>query len=178
MLSQKRGGIFCLNPYICPIKNAMIDYPAHGSKYFDLRELVDQRTWGILGYKCASLIDPKIVVIIDLVRELSGMPTTVNNWHFAKPGETVYNSSGFRAIWDKTGGLLSQHRCGRAADVKVRGLIPAQVHALINANAKRFERAGLTTMESLEFTRSWSHLDCRPKVSGWHPEDGFLIVKP
>ena len=153
----------------------MPDYPIHGSKYFDVREFVDERTWGIRGVKAAELIDTKIVAICDLIREKTGLPVTVNNWHFAKPGATVYKASGYRAIWEKVGGQLSQHRCGRAADVKVKGLIPLRVFQIIQANKAEFEAAGLTTMEDLRFTPSWTHLDCRPRLEG---NTGILIVKP
>lgn len=153
----------------------MPDYPIHGSKYFDVREYVDARTWGVLGVKSAWLIDPKIVAICDLIREKSGVPVTVNNWHFAKPGATVYKASGYRAIWEKVGGQLSQHRCGRAADVKVKGLIPLRVFQIIQANKAEFEAAGLTTMEDLRFTPTWTHLDCRARLEG---NTGILIVKP
>ena len=153
-------------------------YPIHDSQYFDCREWVDEKTWKILGIKSQWLIDPNIVRVADLLREKANAPVTVNNWSFARPGETVYKSSGFRAVWDRTGGQLSQHRCGRAGDFKVRGYAPAQVHHLILANAAEFEAAGLTAMEDLVFTRSWSHLDVRPKIDGIHPEKGFLIVKP
>lgn len=153
-------------------------YPVHSSPYFDIREFVDERTWRIMGRKSQWLIDPKIVRVADLLRQMSGVPVTVNNWFFARPGESVYDSSGFRAVWDETGGDLSQHRCGRAADFKVRGFSPGAVHILVLANSLEFEAAGLTTMESLEFTKTWSHLDVRAKIEGVHPEFGFLIVKP
>lgn len=153
----------------------MPDYPIHGSKYFDCREFVDQRTWGIRGVKSAELIDPKIVRICDLIREKTGVPVTVNNWHFAKPGETVYKASGYRAIWEKVGGQLSQHRCGRAADVKVKGLMPLQVFQIIEENKAEFQAAGLTTMEDLKYTTTWLHVDCRPRLGG---STGFKIVKP
>ena len=156
----------------------MPTYPIHGSKYFDIREFVDERTWKILGVKAACLIDPAIIRVADLLRQKTGQPVTVNNWSFAKPGETVYKASGYRAIWEKVGGQLSQHRCGRAADFKVRGMRPAQVFALIMANQAEFEAAGLTTVEALEFTRTWLHLDVRPRVDGWHPNAAFLIVRP
>jgi len=156
----------------------MPTYPLHNSQHFDVREFVDERTWNILGVKAACLIDPAIVRVCDLLREKAGVPVRVNTWHYAKPGETVYKASGYRATWEKVGGELSQHRCGRAADVKIVGLTPKAVMALITANQAEFEAAGLTTVESLQFTRSWNHLDCRPKVQGWHPVKGFLVVKP
>jgi hypothetical protein len=156
----------------------MVEFPIHGSKYFDVRELVDARTWNILGVKAQWMVSPEIVRVCDKLREITGLPVTVNNWHFAKKGDTVYDSSGFRAVWDKTGGLLSQHRRGTAADVKVLGMTPTIVHGIILQNSAVFEALGLTTMESLAFTRSWSHLDCRPRIEGIHPKNGFLIVEP
>lgn len=149
----------------------MPDYPIHGSKHFDCREFVDARTWGVLGVKAAWLVGPKIVAICDLIREKTGVPVTVNNWHMGGN----YDSSGYRAIWDATGGKLSQHRCGRAADVKVKGLAPLQVFQIIQANKAEFEAAGLTTMEDLRYTPTWTHLDCRPRLEG---NTGILIVKP
>lgn len=134
--------------------------PLHGSLYFDVREFVDSRTFDVLGKNAAWLIDPKIVRVCDLLRELSGRPVTVNNWHFAKSG-TIYKASGFRAIWEKVGGQLSQHRCGRAADVKVKGMKPSEVLVLISKNKDAFMAAGLTAIEGIKHTPTWVHLDTR-----------------
>lgn len=147
----------------------------HGSRWFDIVEFVDKRTWQALGWKAACLIDPKNVRVCDLIREKSLSPTWVNNW-FMKNGK--FDSSGYRAIWDSTGGSLSQHRCGRAADVKVVGLKPYQVFELIMDNRIEFEEAGLTTIENIKLTPSWLHIDVRPRIDGWHPKTGFLIVDP
>lgn len=151
------------------------EIPIHGSKFFYIVEFVDKRTWQALGFKAACLIDPAIVRVCDLLREKAGSPVWINNW-FIKGG--AFDSSGYRAIWDGTGGSLSQHRCGRAADPKVVGLKPKQVFELIMDNAAEFEAAGLTTMENLKFTPTWNHLDTRPRIEGWHPKSGFLIVDP
>jgi len=155
----------------------MPEYPIHGSKWFDVREFVDSSTWNLLGIKAQWMISPQIVRVCDRLRELTGVPVTVNNWHFAKKSN-VFKSSGFRAVWDKTGGQLSQHRRGTAADVKVLGMAPIQVHRLIFAHEAEFKALGLTTLESLGYTRTWSHLDCRPVIEGVTPEIGFLIVEP
>lgn len=156
----------------------MPTYPIHGSKYFDIREFVDERTWKAMGVKAACLIEVRTVRVADLVRLKSGLITVVNNWHFAEPGEPVYKASGYRAPWEKVGGQLSQHRRGCAEDLKVLGLRPKQVFELVMDNADEFEEAGLTTIEALEFTPSWLHLDGRPRIPGWHQKKGFLIVKP
>ena len=156
----------------------MVQYPIHGSKWFDVREYVDAKTFNALGVKAAWLVDPRIVRVCDLIREKSGLPVTLNNWHFRKPGQSLYDSSGFRAVWDNTGGKLSQHRCGRAADVKVQGWTPAQTQKLILDNKDEFMAAGLTTMENIAFTPTWLHVDCRPILVGVTPDDGFLVVDP
>lgn len=147
-------------------------YPLHGSEWFDVREFVDERTWGFLGEKAAWMVDPRIVRVCDLLREKAGVPVVVNNWHIG--GQ--YRASGFRAAWERTGGKLSQHRLGRAADAKVSGLSPAQALALIMADKQAFLAAGLTTIEDLKFTPTWIHMDCRPMLSGAAAD--FVIVKP
>ena len=154
----------------------MSEYPIHGSKYFDVREWVDRRTWEALGPKAAWLVDPKIIAVFDLLRELAGVPVTVNNWHFERGG--LFDSSGYRAIWDTTGGRLSQHRSGRAGDAKIKGMEGNGILQIVNANKEAFLKAGLTTVENTLFTKTWLHLDVRPKIQGANPEDGFLIVDP
>ncbi len=156
----------------------MPEFPLHDSPFFDVREWVDQRTWGALGPRAAWQIDPRIVRIADAVRELTGRGVMVNNWHYAKGMQQVYKSSGLRAKWDSTGGALSQHRRGCAADLKVTGMTPAAVLAAIQANKTRFLDLGLTAIENLSFTPTWLHLDCRPVLSGVHPEGDFLFVNP
>lgn len=157
----------------------MPDFPLHSSPFFDVREFVDRRTWQALGPKAASMVDVRIVRAADLLRKLAAVPITVNNWHFRKPGQPLFDSSGFRAIWDVTGGTLSQHRRGCAADFKSAAFSPAQLRRIILDNAAEFKAAGLTTMEDLEFTRTWLHCDVRTLVDEWADlAEPFLIVRP
>lgn len=147
---------------------AMPEFPIHGSKYFDVREWVDQRTWSIMGVGAAQLIDPTIIRVFDLLREKSG-PIKVNDWHTGGR----FKASGFRAIWEKTGGQLSQHRCGRAADVKSKKYKPGQLLSIIMQHKAEFMAAGLTCIESLQFTPTWLHLDCR-----YTGLDDLVFVQP
>lgn len=156
----------------------MPKYPIHGSPFFDVREFVDQRTWNLYGVKSAWFVEERIVRIADTARKISKSTIIVNNWFFADRGEKVYDSSGFRAIWDAEGGALSQHRRGCAADIKVKAFTPKQTFELIMDNEIEFKQVGLTTMEDIKITLSWNHLDCRPIIPGLNPEKGFLIVKP
>ncbi len=155
----------------------MIEFPIHNSIWFDVREWVDERTWGILGPKAAWQIDPQVIRIADVVRELSGAGVMVNNWHYRRRGQAKYQSSGLRAKWDNTGGSLSQHRRGCAGDLKVTGMAPEQVFKIIQDHKERFLSLGLTTIENLKATPTWLHYDIRPRLEGM-PEDGFLIVDP
>jgi hypothetical protein len=123
------------------------------------------------------MIDPKLVRVCDLIQELSGVPCIVNNWHFYKPGPGAkkYVSSGLRAKWDSTGVPYSQHRFGRAGDIKPRGYTPQMTLKLITDNLVLFLDAGLTTIEDISMTPTWLHVDCRPRLDG---SPDLLIVKP
>lgn len=153
----------------------MPEFPIHGSPYFDLREFVDRRTFELLGKKAAWCVDPKIVAVCDLLREKVGMPVKINTWHYAKKGQKSYVDSGFRARWSTVGAVFSQHRMGRAADVKIDGMTPTQAQILILANKAEFIAAGITAMEDVKYTPTWNHLDCRPRLEG---QDEILIVRP
>lgn len=157
----------------------MPEYPIYDSLFFDVREWVDQRTWEALGPQSASLIDPRIVHVADQLRIDTDAPLIINNWHFRKRNERLYDSSGFRAVWDRTGGQLSQHRRGFAADLKSKTHTPAQLQALIVARANKYLELGLTTMENLQYTPTWLHCDCRVLPSAWQAlATPFLIVSP
>lgn len=151
-----------------------MNVPIHGSPWFDVREWVDERTWRLLGANSAYLVDPKIIRVADLLRTLAGSPIVVNSWSWGGK----YVASGFRAVWEQTGGVLSQHRCGRAGDFKSNSLSPTRLYRIITANKDEFIAAGLSTVENLDFTPGWLHCDVRPRLPGLHPENDILIVDP
>ena len=95
----------------------------------------------------------------------------------------VYTESGWRSADTKTGSRWSQHKNSKAADVKVYyhdgkkwvKVDPKDVYALIMANEANFIKLGLTTMEDLEFTPTWNHIDTR----WWGvPVNKLVIVQP
>lgn len=158
----------------------MAKYPIFDSPFFDVREWVDKRTWEYWGdARAASHVDRRIVRIADLFRKKIGMPVTMNNWHYARPGQRVFDARGFRAIWEPTGGDLSQHRCGRACDLVVDGMTSFAMHQIVLDHADEFLALGLTTMENAASTPGWIHLDCREIVGTWLLRaKPFLIVDP
>lgn len=125
------------------------------SEHFDIREFVDPETYAIRGDKSQELVDIRIVRCAELLRELTGKPVIINTWHVGKQ----YKESGLRLPTTSTGAKFSQHKFGRAIDVKVSGINAEEVRNIIRTNWKEFKEAGLTTIE--KDTPTWVHMDCR-----------------
>lgn len=127
------------------------------SENFYLDEFIDPSTYAARGARAIELIDMRIVYACQYIRDHLGA-VTVNNW--ASGGQ--YRLSGLRPFNTTTGAKFSQHKYGRAADIKVAGKTPAEVHEFIKANAQYFiERQWITTLEELQDTPTWTHIDCR-----------------
>ena len=126
------------------------------SEIFILEEFVDPDTFQKFGKKSLWFIDPKIINIIQYIRMAIDKPITVNNWH---TGGT-YQQSGFRPPQSMIGAKMGQHRFGRAADIKCD--IPlADLFDFMTKNFKILSSLGLTTIENIEKTPTWLHLDIR-----------------
>lgn len=138
------------------------------TKNFSTQELVCPEAYELFGDQAIMFLDPKLVNLVQFLREQFG-PTVVNNWHVG--GQ--YKESGFRMPTTKTGGKLSQHKFGRAADLKFTDTTPQEVYAQIMASPQRFLNMGLACMEDINHTPTWLHVDVR-----WHTKGGILIVKP
>lgn len=125
------------------------------SKDFDLREFVDPATWQIRGEKSIELIDARLITLVQFMRDYFGVPVTINDWHTGGK----YKESGLRTFMSKTGATYSQHKFGRAADLKFSGLTPEYVRKEIRRNWPVFMDKGLTCIE--KDTPTWVHIDCR-----------------
>lgn len=125
--------------------------------FFNLRELVDPAIYAARGNNCWQLLDPDILRAADWLRGIFG-PITVNNSYAGGR----YSESGLRR-WDTTvGSRYSQHKFGRALDLKFRTPVtPQQVYAHILANQADARANGITTVEDINFTPTWLHIDCR-----------------
>lgn len=148
------------------------------SKDFYLTEFVSKNIYDQFGEKSIWFVDPRIVQLAQFTRDYFGKSITINNWYdegdaFQKalPDERQY--SGFREPACTIGGKLSQHRYGRAIDIRVSGLTPQEVYQAILAAEKQFMEAGLTTLEDIRDTPTWNHLDIRHTGL-----DKILIVRP
>lgn len=139
------------------------------SANFKLHEFIDPDTFQLFGNKAIWFIDPRLIAVVQRIRELLGVSVTINNW--ATGGS--YKLSGFRPPASKTGAKYSQHRFGRGADLKAKGLTPDQVLQVINYNWAELNALGLTTVEGTAHTPTWLHIDLRVTDG-----DELLIVNP
>ena len=135
-----------------------------------LQELMHQQVYQSWGDRSIMFLDPKIVNILQAIRNRFKVPIIMNDWH---NGGRLMNR-GFRPHYSSVGAKLSQHRFGRAADCHFGdGLTVQEVYADIMANETWYMNQGLTTVEDIRHTTTWLHLDCR-----WTNEDKIRIVQP
>jgi len=138
---------------------------------FDPREFVPPSIYNQFGAeKSWWFVDMRLPLICKQIKDdFGGAAVIINNWHFGG----VSQNSGYRTPTSTVGASLSQHRRGCAADVKVKGYTAKQVYDLILANKDKYMALGLTTLEDIADTPTWTHLDTRYTGS-----NEILIVKP
>lgn len=135
-------------------------------RYFDLRELVPPDLYMARGQSAWELIEPRLLVVADALREKFG-PLTVNNWHLGGS----YTQSGLRDPVTGIGARLSQHKRGAAIDAKFRDAAPRKVFDYLLEHADEWPL--LTVLEDVEHTPTWIHIDVR--AADWK---GIRVVKP
>lgn len=129
------------------------------TKNFYLNEFIPQSVLNQYGNSSIWFIDFKIVLISQFIRDYFNKPTYVNGIF----EDVFYDESGFRSPYSNIGTYFSQHKFGRAADIKVLDHSPFEVKTCIKTEFKsmhsKFRELGLTTME--KDTHSWTHFDVR-----------------
>ena len=153
------------------------------SKNFDIRELVPDSIWDTYKERSIWFIDPRVISFLQELRDIleeiypGRVSVNVNTW--SNGGNRT--KSGYRLPNETTGAKFSQHKFGRAVDVQVfintsggRTQIESkEINRIIFANEKRLMDKGLTTVENVEYTKGWNHLDCRHTGL-----DKLLVVNP
>jgi len=126
------------------------------SENFVIQEFVPKRVYEIFGENSIWLIDPRIVAFCQWLRDYMQKPIIINNWHRA--GQ--YDESGYRDPTSDTGAHFSQHRSGRAVDIKVEGHLPETIRQIVRLNYDTLiVKFGISTIE--KDTPTWCHVDCR-----------------
>lgn len=135
-------------------------------QHFVLQELVHPNIYNKWGDRAWEFLDQRLLQTVDQLREYFG-PITINDWHVG--GEHV--DSGLREWLSTVGAAWSQHKFGRAADLKFKTTTPIGASAVILAMPSRFPL--LTTIEDVVKTLTWLHIDVRNNQTS-----GIRIVQP
>jgi hypothetical protein len=136
---------------------------------FHLDEFVHPDYHNKFGANALWFIDHRIITVAQELRDDLGVPITINN--YMTGGQ--YKSSGLRTQGSKIGAKYSQHKYGRAIDCKFGGMTIKEVYDFILHNQDKYFGIGLSTIENIEHTPTWLHLDCR--LTGL---EEFKIVNP
>jgi len=130
------------------------------STNFYLDEFICPELYNEWGERSLKFVDIRIVHACQLLRDITGRAVVVNNWLTGGS----YRYSGVRPFDYGLGSELSQHKFGRAADVKVGYHHPQEVHRTIMEHEPEFLALGITTLEKVQYTPTWTHLDCRSSL--------------
>ena len=139
------------------------------AEFFEIQELVPDFIFRKYGQRSWQFLDVRAVNTLVALRILAGVPFTVND----KYRGGTFNFSGYRPCSTKIGASESQHRHGRAFDPKAKGMTPQQIHKIIRDNQEELMGWGLTTIEDLRDTPTWTHIDTR-----YTGMDTLNVVRP
>ena len=127
------------------------------SKNFYLDEFVDPTTYGRFGANSRWFVDTRIVAGVQFMRDKMG-PLTINDW--ANGGR--FRLSGLRPFETSIGSKWSQHKYKNGADIKSAKYSPDELHEFLKANEDLYiQNQWVTTIEKLQFTPTWTHVDNR-----------------
>jgi len=123
------------------------------SKFFDVREFVPPDVYKDRGINAWMLIDPRLIEVMDVIREAVKAPITINNYVWG--GSRRW--SGLRLSGSPYYSPYSQHSYGRAVDFLVKGMKAEEVRKLIK---QLFQDGKLPVIGlRMELRVSWVHLD-------------------
>ena len=124
-------------------------------KHFTIQELVDPETYVKLGQKALSVMDDRILMTADMIREYFNKPMTINNYNLG------LHYRGFRNANCTVGSKGSMHKQGKAIDFNVSGISDEEMRQIILKNYKTVPAFKyITGLELL--TNGWVHADVRP----------------
>ena len=136
------------------------------SNNFFIQEFVPREFYTENGNGSLKFIDQRIVLACQYIREKLAKPITINNWN--NGGERQY--SGLRPFVCSVGVPYSQHKFGRAADLKCDVYTSEEMRELVKrywGDLKKY----ISTIE--DDTVGWLHIDCR-----WTQNPDVLTIVP
>jgi len=142
----------------------MMQMPRH----FSVQELVDRHYYSRFGDRAIEFIDPRIILIVDAVRDLFDLPVYVNDWPFS--GDIQYR--GLRSFYANVGAFYSMHKFGRAIDFVVQAT-PAEVVRDAIIRQIRLRKRPFTYIRRMEVFTAWTHIDLKDST-----ERDFTLFSP
>lgn len=131
-------------------------------KHFAIHELVPEHVFQARGDKAIELLDPRLLITLDTLREKFGV-ITVNNWFWG--GNRQWSC--LRTEKSPHGSMFSQHRFGRAADCLFKSFSAEEIRKHILKNPDQFPH-----ITFLELDTDWLHFDVRncKGIVTWSPK--------
>lgn len=138
--------------------------------YFNTDELVPPEVYALLGEHSRKLIDPRIVDMLNKLREWANCPIYVNN---AARGRS---ESGLRIPTSKYYSPTSQHSVGKALDSVCDQISAKEFHKEILKNLDMYP-----DIRFIEIDVNWLHIDCRDnpddtRMKLWSPTRGYVAI--
>lgn len=135
------------------------------NKYFDMREFVSPKTWGLIKKlpqdelikKFYTLVKPETVKMAVKIREYFDAPMIINDWHLGGK----HTQRGYRLPTSRVGAKKSQHKVGRAIDFNIKGLTSDEVYLIIIKDEELFYMFGARRMENSSYATTWTHIDTK-----------------
>lgn len=145
-------------------------------KHFKPYEFVPKDMYNKYGNKVMRWVNPKIVNILDYLREKYGKRIIVNNWKWN--GKLQYRC--LRPFDCTVGSKMSDHKFGNAVDFNIDGLSADDVwDKIMNECVDDLKVLGLTCVEDKAMTPTWTHISVAD-FSEWNDVkeiNGIKIVK-
>jgi len=144
------------------------------SENFMLDEFLDPYTYLFDKDNGLDKMDFKVFQIAQKVRELHGQPLVINTWwgtykdlknrgysdidivKSIEDNRGLRKWSGLRTVRSDVGGKNSEHRKGKAIDLKGNGL---ELYNIVKNNAEELYCVGLRRIEDKRITTTWLHCD-------------------
>lgn len=143
-------------------------------KYFKPYEYLPKEVYDKFGDLGMRYINPKIPVLMDIIREFFGKSITINNW---KSGGDR-NGSCLRLPNNKDYTQFSDHSFGSACDFIVSGMDSLEIQNSIVSDpilSLKLVSYGLVSVE--DRTPTWTHIGVA-NMDGWNvsSKNGIAII--
>ena len=134
----------------------------YGITNFTLEEMVPPEVFNNYSpQRVIQFLDMRVWRAVQWIRSERGNAIYVNTWGINRPDwYPEFTGRGLR-IPAGPGLVTSQHFYGRAADIDEVGIDNKELYQFCLDNQGKLLEFGITTIEHLDDTPTWIHLDCR-----------------